>query len=115
VIERLRQICLALPDVEESVIHGHPVFRVPKGRTGKSFCIWHGVEGDPAIALKVAKSEQGIFLADSRFYKTPYIGQHGWVSIRAKGRLDWEEIAELVKGSYQLAAPRKRKSRIALS
>lgn len=105
-IGRLRKICLALPDVEEAVMHGHPVFRIK----GKSFCIWHGVAGDPAIALKVAKSEQGIFLEDPRFYKTPYIGQHGWVSIKAKGRLDWHEIAELVSGSYQLAAPRKRKA-----
>lgn len=110
-IDRLRKICLALPDVEEAVMHGHPVFRIHS----KSFCIWHGVDGDPAIALKVAKSEQGIFLEDSRFYKTPYIGQHGWVSIRVRGRpdgqeMDWDEIVELVKGSYHLAAPRRRKS-----
>ena len=105
-LDRLRKICLALPDTEESVMHGHPVFRI----NGKSFCIWHGVADDPAIALKVAKSEQGMFLEDSRFFKTPYIGQHGWISIRAQGRLDWKEIAELVQGSYRLAAPRKRKS-----
>jgi predicted DNA-binding protein (MmcQ/YjbR family) len=105
-IDRLRKVCLALPDVEESVMHGHPVFRI----LGKSFCIWHGVADDPAIALKVAKSEQGMFLEDERFFKTPYIGQHGWISIRASGRLNWKEISELVKGSYHLALPRKRKS-----
>jgi predicted DNA-binding protein (MmcQ/YjbR family) len=101
---RLRKICLALPGVEESIMHGHPVFRIKD----KSFCIWHGADGDPAIALKVAKNEQGIFLNDPRFFKTPYIGQHGWISLKAKGRLNWKEVEELVKGSYHLASPRRK-------
>jgi predicted DNA-binding protein (MmcQ/YjbR family) len=98
----LRKICLALPGVEESTMHGHPVFRIKD----KSFCIWHGADGDPAIALKVAKTEQGMFLEDARFFKTPYIGQHGWISLKAHGRLNWKEVGELVKGSYRIAAPR---------
>ena len=45
---------------------------------------------------------QGVFLDDVRFYKTPYIGKHGWVSLKVAGKLNWKEIAELAKGSYQL-------------
>jgi len=101
-IERLRKICLALPGTEEKKIFDHPTFRVK----GKMFCMYHGYVEAPAIAFKVAKTEQGIFLEDVRFFKTAYIGQHGWVSLREQGRLDWKEIGELVKGSYQLVAPR---------
>jgi predicted DNA-binding protein (MmcQ/YjbR family) len=99
-IARLRKICMALPNVEEKKIFDHPTFRIG----GKMFCLYHGTEDAPAIAVKVGKLEMGIFLADSRFFKTPYIGHQGWVSLPAKGRLDWKEITELVKGSYALVA-----------
>lgn len=102
-IQRLRKICLALPDAVETENFGHPFFRIRK----KPFCMFHGREDAPAIAVKVAKTEQGIFLEDPRFYKTPHVGQHGWVSLRATGRLNWEEIAELVQASYQLVARRR--------
>jgi predicted DNA-binding protein (MmcQ/YjbR family) len=36
------------------------------------------------------------------FYKTPYIGQNGWVSLKAGGPLDWTEIRHLVTESYRL-------------
>ena len=103
-VKKIRKICLALAGVEETNNFGHEWFRIK----GKPFCLCHGREDEPAIAFKVAKTEQGIFLEDPRFFKTPHLGQHGWVSIHAKGRLDWEEIAELIQGSYRLAAPRNR-------
>jgi predicted DNA-binding protein (MmcQ/YjbR family) len=101
-LNKLRKICLALPETEETNNFGHEWFRVKK----KPFCLHHGREGEPAIAFKVAKTEQGIFLEDPRFFKTPYMGHNGWVSLRVEGKLDWEEIGELIKGSYRLAAPR---------
>jgi predicted DNA-binding protein (MmcQ/YjbR family) len=109
-IVRLRKICMALANVEEKKIFDHATFRIG----GKMFCLYHGTEDAPAIAVKVGKMEQGIFLADARFFKTPYIGHQGWVSLPAKAPLDWKEIAELVKGSYALVArdlkpPRKAK------
>jgi predicted DNA-binding protein (MmcQ/YjbR family) len=101
-LKKLRKICLALPETEETNNFGHEWFRVKT----KPFCLHHGREDEPAIAFKVAKTEQGIFLEDPRFFKTPYMHHNGWVSIRVEGKLDWEEIEELVKGSYRLAAPR---------
>jgi predicted DNA-binding protein (MmcQ/YjbR family) len=103
-LKKLRKICLSLPATEETNNFGHEWFRVNK----KPFCVNHGPAGEPAIAFKVAKTEQGIFLEDPRFFKTPYMHHNGWVSIRAVEKLDWEEIEELVKGSYRLAAPRRQ-------
>ena len=99
-ILRLRKICLALPDATETTNFGHPFFRFKN----KPFCVYHGTEDDPAIAFKVLKSEQDIFLSDSRFFKTPYMHHHGWISIHAKAKLDWAEIKELIKASYDLTA-----------
>ena len=95
-IGRLRKICLALPDATETTNFGHPFFRVKN----KPFCVFHA----EAIAVKVLKTEQSIFLEDARFFKTPYMHHNGWVSLRAVGKLDWKEIAELVRASYDLAA-----------
>ncbi len=99
-IERLRKICLTLPDAVETTNFGHPFFRFNK----KPFCVFHGTEQEPAIAFKVLKTEQGIFLDDPRFFKTPYMHHNGWISIHARGKLDWTEIKELVKASYDLTA-----------
>ena len=49
------------------------------------------------------------FSGRPRFYRTPYVGQHGWVSLRATTRLNWEEIAELVRGSYELVTVQKKR------
>ena len=97
-IERLRKICLALPGAAETTNFGHPFFRFKN----KPFCVFHGKKEEPAIAFKVLKSETAIFLEDARFFKTPYMHHNGWVSLQAKGKLDWKEIKELVQASYEL-------------
>ena len=105
VLKKLRRICLALPGAEETVSHGHPTFRV---RGGKTFCVIETWKGEPGICVNVGTLMQGIFLDDPRFFRTPYAGKYGWVTLRiSAARLNWTEIRELVKGSYQLAAPRK--------
>jgi predicted DNA-binding protein (MmcQ/YjbR family) len=107
-IARLRRICLALPGATEIETWGHPTFRVH----GKMFCVFEEYKREPSIVVKVGKAALGIFLEDPRFYRAPYIGQHGWVSLRACGRIDWEEVEELVKGSYSLVASRISRPRV---
>jgi predicted DNA-binding protein (MmcQ/YjbR family) len=112
ILKRLRTICLRLPAATEGITFGHPTFRVEK----KIFVVFEEYKGELGICVKVGKLLQGIFLDDPRFFRAPYIGKHGWVTLRVYAApLDWNEIRELVKGSYQLvAAPRskiKRRSR----
>jgi predicted DNA-binding protein (MmcQ/YjbR family) len=102
IANKLRKICLALEDVVEAETFGHPTFRVG----GKTFCVLDEHKGESAIAVKVGLPVQGVFLKDPRFYKTPYTGQHGWVSLKTKTTLNWREIEELVRGSYKLMARR---------
>jgi hypothetical protein len=43
-----------------------------------------------------------------RFYLPAYITSKGWVALRLDvGKIDWEEVEELLSGSYVLIAPRK--------
>jgi|SRR5579864_7548771 len=103
ILKKLRKISLALPDAEETVSHGHPTFRV---RGGKVFAVLEIWKGELGICVNVGKLMQGMFLDDPRFFRTPYIGKHGWVTLRVyAARLNWKEIRGLVKGSYLLVAP----------
>jgi predicted DNA-binding protein (MmcQ/YjbR family) len=104
-VNRVRKICLALPDSAETETFGHPTFRV----AGKTYCVIENYKGEEAIAVKVGLPVQGVFLKDERFYKTPYIGNQGWVSLRT-AKPDWREIEELIKGSYRLMARRSSAS-----
>jgi|SRR5215472_9500562 predicted DNA-binding protein (MmcQ/YjbR family) len=105
ILTKLREICLVLPKTSETVTFGHPTFQVGT----KTFTVLETYKGELSICVKVGKKMQPIFLQDSRFYRTPYVGQHGWVSLRAKTKLNWKEIAELVQGSYVLVSAKKKR------
>ena len=101
ILRRLRKICRALPGAVETVTFGHPTFRV----NGKTFAVLEEYKGDLGICVKVEKDLQGIFLDDSRFFRTPYIEKHGWVTLKVyAARLNWAEITALVRGSYRLVS-----------
>jgi predicted DNA-binding protein (MmcQ/YjbR family) len=106
-IARLRKICMALPGAAEVEAWTHPTFRI----RNKIFCVFGGYENEPNITLKVGKPALGIFLEDPRYWKASHIGNQGWISMSAKAELNWEEIEELVKGSYALVALNAPKSK----
>jgi predicted DNA-binding protein (MmcQ/YjbR family) len=108
-IARLRKICMALPGATEVEAWSHPTFRI----RNKIFCVFGGYDDEPNITLKVGKPALGIFLEDPRYWKASHIGNQGWISMSAKAELNWEEIEELVKGSYALVglnAPKSKSS-----
>src|SRR5262252_6574156 len=105
ILLKLREICLALPKTSETTSFGHPTFQVGT----KTFTVLETYKGELSICVKVGKSMQPVFLEDSRFYRTPYVGQHGWVSLRARTKLNWKEIEDLVRGSYELVSIKKRR------
>jgi predicted DNA-binding protein (MmcQ/YjbR family) len=100
VLERMRKICMPLAGTEEKVSHGHPAFATGKG----IYAVLEEYRGELSICIKVGKEMQGVFLTDPRFYKTPYIGNRGWVSLKVHAApLDWKEMGELLVGSYRSA------------
>lgn len=105
ILSKLRKICLALPKTSETTTFGHPTFQVGT----KTFTVLETYKGELSICVKVGKKMQPVFLEDQRFYRTPYVGQHGWVSLRAKTKLNWKEIEQLVRGSYELVSIKKRR------
>jgi predicted DNA-binding protein (MmcQ/YjbR family) len=98
---------LALPRVQEVKTWGHPTFQSGK----KSFAVLDDYNGHLCICLKMTLALQQLLLEDSRFFKTPYSGNKGWVSLIADGPLKWSEVRRLVGESYALAATKRSKSR----
>ena len=105
-IDRVRTLCLALPEAREVEAWGHPTFRIGGGR-GKMFCT--AAEDGSSISLKADPVEREALLAQGDpFYLPPYVGHKGWVGVRLDTpKTDWEEVAELVATSYCLIAPKR--------
>ena len=105
-IDRVRTLCLALPEAFELEAWDHPTFRVGSGR-GKMFCIAAG-DGS-SIRLKADPVEREALLAHGDpFYMPPYVGAKGWIGINLDHRrTDWEEVAELIATGYCLIAPKR--------
>jgi predicted DNA-binding protein (MmcQ/YjbR family) len=105
-IDRVRKLCLTLPEAFELEAWEHPTFRVGSGR-GKMFCI--AADDGSSIRLKADPMEREALLAQGEpFYMPPYVGSKGWVGINLDHpRIDWEEIAELIATGYCLIAPKR--------
>jgi hypothetical protein len=111
-VERLRAICLALPDTSEKVAWGEPTWRVG----GKLFAQLddhhHGADHLAVwMPAPLGEQESMIFLDPDRFFRPPYVGQRGWVGVRIDRRPNWTLIASLVKQAYlEVAPPRLREA-----
>lgn len=103
-LTRLRAICLALPEAIERETWDIPTFRVRE----KIFVMFTPQENVPALWCKAPRGAQEILIqADgARFFRPPYVGHKGWVGMRLQGRVDWDEVAALVRRSYQMTAPK---------
>jgi predicted DNA-binding protein (MmcQ/YjbR family) len=106
--ERVRALCLALPEAFEVEAWEHPTFRVGSGR-GKMFCIAGSDRDGNAVRLKADPMEREALLAQGEpYYYPPYVGSKGWVGVRLDHPgTDWDEVAELIATSYCLVAPKR--------
>ena len=107
--ERLRVAALALPGAwEDSPWDGDTVAKV-----GDKIFVFLG---DESIGVKAASSRQE---ADEWLQRypddasvLPYIGRHGWNSLRIGGAIDEDELLEAVETSYEIVVaglPRSRR------
>jgi len=111
---RLTKICQALPEVARNCHGSHASFLVRK-RIFAYFLNDHHGDGIVAVTCKVPPRDNAALAAaqPARFYLPPYIGPRGWVALRLDlGEIDWEEVTELVAGSYRLVAPKSLAERV---
>jgi hypothetical protein len=108
-LTRLSKICLALPGTSREDCGRHAAFRVSK-KTFVWFLDDHHGDGIVGVAAKVLPGDNAALAAahPARFYLPAYTASRGWVALRLDTRsIDWDEVAELVRTSYRLIAPKK--------
>ncbi len=107
-IDRLREICLALPEAIEKEAWGEATFRVG----GKMFAMTddnHHNSGHVSVWCKAPLMVQEILVSSDpeRFFRPPYVGHKGWVGVRLDVKVDWDELASIVADSYRMTAPKR--------
>ncbi|HEV2446167.1 MAG TPA: MmcQ/YjbR family DNA-binding protein [Candidatus Sulfopaludibacter sp.] len=108
-LTRLTRICLALPEATRQIMGRHAGFYVRK-KTFAYFLDDHHGDGIVGINCKVLPGDNTALIAADprRFYMPAYIGSKGWVGLRLDtGKIDWEEVQELLTHSYRLVAPKR--------
>jgi hypothetical protein len=108
-IERVRKICLALPDTQEKVSHGEPTWFV-KGRVFVMFSNNHHGDGNVAIVCNAPLGAQDSLTASEPkyFYRPPYVGGAGWIGIRVDKGLSWKVVASFIAEAHRVTSARKR-------
>jgi predicted DNA-binding protein (MmcQ/YjbR family) len=113
-LKRLCKIALALPEAARLVHGSHAQFMVRK-KTFAYFLNDHHGDGIVAVTGKVLPGDNKA-LAEAqptRFYLPAYIASRGWVALRLDtGKIDWDEVRELVLTSYTLVAPQPLAERV---
>jgi hypothetical protein len=107
-LERLRKICLALPDTAEKLSHGEATFFHKKRSFLNMDTYHHGEDRFAAwIAASLGAQDTLVRSDPERFFVPPYVGYRGWVGVRLDRDPDWDEIARLVTDAHALVG-RKR-------
>ena len=109
-IDRVRTLCLTLPEAFEVEAWEHPTFRVGGGR-GKMFCI--SADDGSSIRLKADPIERDALLEQGDpFYNPPTSAQGMGRRAARRSGADWREVAELIAISYCLIAPKRLGKRV---
>lgn len=103
--DRLRAICLGLPEAAEKEAWGDPTWRV----RDRIFAMEKSGDGRVSFWCKAPAGSQLVLVgADpERFFVPPYVGHKGWIGMRLDRGPDWDEVAVLVRRSYRLVAPKR--------
>lgn len=106
--DRLRAICVALPDVEERLSHGEPTWFHRKGR---SFAMGADHHHDDRVAFWCAAppgAQSAMIEAEPlKFFRPPYVGPAGWIGVYLDVEQDWDEIAAIVEEAHRFTERKK--------
>ena len=108
-LERIRAICLALPDTSEKLSHGAPAFFVPGGQY-LAFVDNHHDDGRLAVWLAAPPGAQESLVAaePKHFFRPSYVGVKGWIGINLDTGLEWGAVAALIEEGHGFIASKKK-------
>lgn len=106
-LERVRRMCLSLPDTSEKVSHGEPTFFVHE-KVFVMFANNHHNDGRIAVWLPAPPGLQTALIesAPDRFFMPPYVGKRGWIGIEL-ARIGDEDLRFHIQVAWELIAPKR--------
>jgi hypothetical protein len=111
-VERLRRLCLALPETTERVSHGEPTWFV-RDKTFVTLADHHHDDRFGFWCAAPPGTQEALVAADpERFFRPPYVGHRGWLGVYLDVDVDWDEIAEIVADAYRTVAPKRLVARL---
>src|SRR5579872_3672 len=101
-LRRIREICLALPDVEERLSHGSPAF-FTKSKQFLHYWDNHHDDGWHCVwcAAPIGMQEALTTANPQRFFRPPYVGHRGWIGVNLDDDPDWKEIEHIVGYAHE--------------
>ena len=108
-LDRVRSICLALPDVTERPSHGSPAWFIKDKRTFVMYLDDHHGDGRLALWCAAPEGAQEMLVegAPDHYFRPPYVGHRGWVGVRLDRELGWDEIAGVIEDAHETIARRR--------
>jgi hypothetical protein len=107
-LEKVRELCLALPEVTERLSHGSPTWFVRGKKTFVMYLDDHHGDGRLALWCAAPEGMQQALVAGEpeHYFRPPYVGHRGWIGVQLNRGLDWNEIAGAIEDAYAVVAPK---------
>lgn len=107
--ERLRRLCLSLPDAREVEAWGAPTFRVKT-----IFAMYSSPEsghgpGREDVWIKAPAGDQDFLVhaEPDRYFVPPYVGPKGWVGAVLDEDTDWPRIETMLREAWAMSSPKR--------
>ena len=112
-LDRLRALCLRLPEATERVSHGAPAWFV---RKAPQFATYAERHHDDRVALwaaaPVGAQADWVSRDPERFFVPPYVGGRGWIGVYLDVDQDWRDVEDIVEDAYRTVAPATLRARL---
>jgi hypothetical protein len=108
-LERVRSLCLALPETTERPSHGAPAFFVRDKRCFVMYMDDHHGDGRLALWCAAPEGMQHALVSGDResYFVPPYVGHRGWVGVRLDRSLPCGEVAGVIEDAWLEVAPKR--------
>ena len=106
----LRRIAMRFPEAAEVEAWGRPTFRAGK----KIFALFTSDDSERySVVFRPEEDERRALVEDERVYSPRYWGPSGWLALDLTAApVDWDEVAELLEGSYRQVALKRMLARL---
>jgi predicted DNA-binding protein (MmcQ/YjbR family) len=102
----IRRLCMALPRTAEAEAWGHPNFRI----SGRTFAVFEIYKGRPCIAISADPEEQSFLVERFGFFKTPYVGNRGWISAWVDQPAPFRLMGDLIAQAHRRSGETSRRT-----